>query len=464
MTMPVDRAAWGTTDPRPAARLLAWISAGLAAAPAVGAALARGPHFTPRSSLLAIAALAGLPHGYLALRLTRHRPTDRFTLDLGAGVVRATRFALVLLALYPVLAILLLLGFGPLFPLLVLEQHMADGFGSSAAMLLWGIVLFTIQWRLARALRAIMADSGGRAATGALTGSLGPLALAVLFVTGLAITHHADSAAAHELEERIPVPHSRAIAAADRVMEEVHRCAELYATAHAGTYPDSLPGLWSDQPRCRAAAFDLARSQGIDLRYRAHHRDSAGAAHGFDLVARVDSAHDDLRYALLTDESAIDLTPAPGAVWPGSAAWPDSTVLLRPATRMAQLVLDEAERVNRMCWDPGQSAYPTDPSTVGRNTPGPSCSWGPTPAILDGRVYDLKYVSADTSGQWTRGFAISARPRTYGYDGFRSYLLVFRGLDRTAVYATAANRPATASDPIAPQCELAHGGVCRLRR
>ena len=123
MTMPVDRAAWGTTDPRPAARLLAWISAGLAAAPAVGAALARGPHFTPRSSLLAIAALAGLPHGYLALRLTRHRPTDRFTLDLGAGVVRATRFALVLLALYPVLAILLLLGFGPLFPLLVLEQQ-----------------------------------------------------------------------------------------------------------------------------------------------------------------------------------------------------------------------------------------------------------------------------------------------------------------------------------------------------
>lgn len=78
--------------------------------------------------------------------------------------------------------------------------------------------------------------------------------------------------------------------------------------------------------------------------------------------------------------------------------------------------------------------------------------------------YDYGYEPQLASDGSLAGFRLAARPRTFGVDTLRSYLMIVDRLPgKTAgvhlrIYATAENRPATTSDPPARMCEVLLGG------
>ena len=454
------------TGTRATARTLAIVIAVFIAASPLIARLDPGSRVTSTGFVVLAGLLGAFPFAYLALRMTTHPEIDGTTLGIGLGAVFAGRilaFCLVGIAASPLLAVVVLLAGAAVLALPVLGLAVIAKDHNVGVLGACGALLFLLLVPLSRALRSLASERGRRIEPRTVFRAIGPLALTGAL--GIWVSPLMRRPASMQLPPEFVAQQSReqAMRSASGALYEIQQCAQRYAASHAGAFPDSLAGLWANEPRCHGTKIQTAQSQGIEIRYRAEHVGAGMEPRTFEAAARVDSVRDPSRSGMLTNESGMFVSLSGRSPSRRSQFWPDSATPLRATTPIVQLVAEDAACVDRTFWDAARSGYPLDPRKVEPTPTNSRCPWGPNLVILSGSVYETRYIPVDTVGAVARGFAVSARPRVYGVDGFRSYLFDYRNHEAAGSHATPANRAADRNDPPPQPCETDSLVPCRVR-
>lgn len=237
-------------------------------------------------------------------------------------------------------------------------------------------------------------------------------------------------------------------------MLSVTRCNYQFAGRHAGAFAESLADLGPRGSGCLQDAWTRNVVAGFEVSYFPVRAPGGGPVTGYELSATWRSFMARDSYSLFTDQEGLIQFEinGPSAYTPGGrmvTTWAPNLML----------------RLSECLKEPNQREGGAEAALLG-------ClrSDGIEEEVsryarmdMDTEKYNLRYEPLRTANGDLTEFRLWARPRTYGVESVRSYFMSVERLPswttagRFAVHATAADRDATASDPLAMACEARIG-------
>ena len=238
-------------------------------------------------------------------------------------------------------------------------------------------------------------------------------------------------------------------------MFKLVKCSREFATQHPGSgYPESLNQVGPDGTGCLPEDSVTGSYNGFSVSYHPGIRNAHGTIDSFTINAEQAAPHGPDFSTMSTDESGLVLYKYEG---PHGKGIPNS---YSPAESAIETLL----RCMWNAFNQNQSSLPENDQTFQK------CLGNRYvfTKVRNGEVgaYTFAYNFEHNDSESIEGFTAEIRPRTYGIGGIRSYLIVgkysvHKSLGEPAtvtpslrVHATADDRPATRSDPLANRCEI----------
>ena len=291
-----------------------------------------------------------------------------------------------------------------------------------------GLVLFLSQRALLRWARASGGGPGRRRA--AWAGRLAPVIFLVLchLAYGRAVREHAS------------YRHDDAV----RALWRLHACAHRYAERHPELgFPAGDGQLAEGDARCRVEL--VAGDAPFAPSYAPGPRDARGRVPSFETRVRQRHLPRQRYQTLVASETGIVHV----AFGRDATLRDHVTPIQRPVPRMYSACLRHFRREH------GARGYPVDltrlQTEVGCAAVEPRVA--PNVVERDGYRFTYEPVGATGADSLATDYTLHVRPIAYGETGVRSYFID----GRDSLWATAAHRPATASDAPVMECEFDWG-------
>ena len=239
----------------------------------------------------------------------------------------------------------------------------------------------------------------------------------------------------------------------------IDKCSQQFANSHPDAgYPASLDQIGPQGTQCLTPEM-LKAANGFTLAYEPAPRDGNGRVASYKVIGKETSPKSADTSSLFSDES--------GAIWyryDGPHGLGSTGLYQSPeyALHKALGCLGDSAHNASTRFVSGQSeTLVTDKDEMVRR-----CLGSEAVTDKDGRkfslgAYDFEYEFSDQNGT-VDGYRLTARPRSYGTDGLRSYLAAetISGVHNTLkVFCTPQDRPATPDDPLALAREIGMTGT-----
>lgn len=223
----------------------------------------------------------------------------------------------------------------------------------------------------------------------------------------------------------------------------IDKCAHLFRLLHPELgYPESLPQLGPEGSGCLPEALLQSKQKGFVMSYLPHVNGNDGKVSGYTLKAEQISLPGDEFSIVSSDESGLIRRrihgDSKGAALYGYVPVVDHLEYLMHCYKESDVHREmAADEVLRACW--GNSRLGT--------------TYMIRPGIFKSPCLEIRYRFDLGGSTVTRAFIATARPTSYGnFCGIRSYLIEAND-SKVRMYATAEDRLAKTSDPLAKACE-----------